>query len=927
MKRLTFFSRFLMPLLLVGVLAVLSTAIYMFSLNMQNIKNNAFNETNKIANLLEMAKSLVGEHVYSSMELLKHNSAIKGKPSINGTISLNNEIIPNLMLGNESQTKNEEIVDGVTSIGNGTATLFVKNNNEFIRIATNVRTKTNTRAIGTRLDPKGKAIKQLIMGKPFYGIVDILGDPYISGYEPILDQGGNVIGAWYVGYKVDVQAIDLAIKKWGYLKTGFVAITDYNHSIRFISEHFSNAKGAKILEYKPKDWIIANKIIPDWNFEVHIAYPAKEAYLISIGNLYPILLLGSLFGFALFIIAQHAIKRFVLAPLGGDPEYASALVSRIKQGDFSDDGVRAAPNTLIDNMLKMRKHLREMVTEIKNNADRLSVSSSVFQHAHDGIFITDSEAKIIEVNPAFTSITGYSREESISKTPETLGFAYQIDAFFSQFFESTDHQGEWRGEIWNLRKNGEVYTAWLDIFPVSDESGVFQHYVGVFSDITLAKEQQKSLEFLAYHDSLTHLPNRALFSNQLQKSLSSAKRNKEMIAICYLDLDNFKPINDEYGHEVGDQLLILLAERLSKNLRKNDTLARLGGDEFAILLNGQRGENEFSNTLDRILSSIETPFIISNQTMCVSASIGYTIYPIDDNPPDTLLRHADHAMYHAKTHGGKHYHLFDLELAKLFRNQLQIKDDIAEALASQQLRMYYQPQINIRTGEVIGMEALIRWQLPSRKLLLPSEFLPFIEHTQQIVTLSEWIIDTVLKQIALWQHEGLNFHVAINIAAQHLSDKRFVSSLERILNTYPEVSPDKLNFEITESAAIGDIKNVTRIINDCKKLGVTFAIDDFGAGYSSLTYLRRLPVDMIKIDRSFIHGMLNDADDLAVVSSIITLCREFNRGVIAEGIESIEQGTKLIDLGCDFAQGHGIAKPMPANKVAKWVQSNSPFRF
>lgn len=927
MKRLAFFQRFLLPLLLVGLLAILSTTVYMFTQNMRDIEGQAHQKTNELSYLLAMAKSLVGERVNSSMELLKKSSEGRGAPGIDGVTQLNGDTIPNLKFGEEAQTGQSSLVDGVTSIGNGTATLFVKHGDAFIRIATNVKIKNSTRAIGTRLDPAGKAIPYLTKGQAYYGVVDILGEPYISGYEPMFNQHGTVIGAWYVGYKVDVAALEQAIKKWDFLDTGFAAIRDYNQELRFLSERTDPLKAQSILNASRFGWIVIKKRIPDWNFDAYIAYPLHEAYVKSIGNLYPILILGAVFGCALALLAMHGIRRFVLTPLGGDPEMASSLVQRIAKGDLDEDGMQAPPDTLIHNMLKMRTRLHEMVNEIKTNADRLRVSSSVFEHAHDGIFITDLKANIIEVNPAFTVITGYSREEALGKMPEELGFAYQIEAFFSQFFESTDHQGEWRGEVWNRHQNGEPYVAWLDVFPVHSKSGEFQHYVGLFADITQAKEQQKSLEHLAYHDALTKLPNRILFSNRLQKILAHAERTKEVVAICYVDLDEFKPINDKFGHEVGDQLLVMLAERLQDNLRKEDTIARLGGDEFALLLSGLHSTVEYKETLDRILAAIETPFHIGQHTFSISASIGYTVYPSDKNPPDTLLRHADHAMYHAKTHGGKHHHLFDLQLAQLSRDKHQLKEDIAEALKTDQLKLYFQPQINVRTGQVIGMEALIRWQHPQKGLLLPNEFLPLIENTHQIIEMSEWVIVSALTELRSWRQAGLDLYVAVNIAAHHLIEKSFEQQLSKTLQQFSDIPTHYLNLEITESAAIGEITNVTHIIQQCKKLGVTFAIDDFGAGYSSLTYLRRLPVDSIKIDRSFINGMLVDSEDLAVVSSIITLCKEFKRSVVAEGVESADHADKLLQLGCHLVQGHRIAKPMPANEVIEWVQAHSPFQF
>ena len=927
MKRIVLFKRLLQPLLVVGILAVFTSAFYMFSLNLEATQKEATYETQKLEHVLTMAKNLVSERVYSSMELLKQKSYLLGLPTTNGEILLNRESVPNLQFGNESQFNRTYLVDDVTNIGNGTATLFVKKDNAFIRIATNVRQKNNTRAVGTRLDPTGMVIKHLMAGRPFYGVVDILGEPYISGYEPMINANHQVIGAWYVGYKVNVNALDQAIKQWSFLEHGFAAITDYNNNIRFLSKHIDAKEAASALKNADKNWFVSHRSIPEWNFHAYIAFPLKDAYLNSVAPLYPLLLLSGLFGVLLILLAQHGIKRFVLTPLGGEPETAIRLVNSIEQGNFDDDATIAEPDTLIANMLKMRSRLRQMVKEINENTDRLSISSSVFQHAHDGIFITDSKANIIDTNPAFTDISGYSREEALNQQPQQLGFAYQVASFFSDLFDSSTFYEGKRGEVWCQQKNGQAYAAWLDMFPVRNEHGELVHYIGLFSDNTVAKEQQNTLERLAYHDALTQLPNRVLFSDKLQQSLADIETEKTAIAICYVDLDNFKPINDQHGHEIGDQLLVLLADRLRDNCRNNDTVARLGGDEFAILLNGLPTAKEYSHALDRILYAIEQPFHITDHTFYISASIGFTVYPNDNNPPDTLLRHADHAMYHAKTHGGKQHHLFDSNLAQASQNQQLLKQDILAGLKNDQFQLYYQPQIDLSSGNVIGMEALIRWQHPTRGFLNPNDFIPAIENTSLITDIGEWVIVTALKQLELWRQQSMDFYVGINIAAHHITNKNFSTFLRDAFKKHPDIAGNKLNIEITETAAISDFDKVTKIIRLCKKLGVTFSLDDFGVGYSSLVYLRRLPVDIIKIDRSFTKGMLDDSEDLAVVTGVVTLSREFNRKVIAEGAETIEQLRMLHHLHCTYAQGYGIAKPMPADVVVNWVKSNSPFLY
>lgn len=927
MNRLSILQRILLPLILAGSSAILVIAERTFTHSMEEIRQEALGEANELGRLLQMTESLVEERVNSSMWLFMQRSLQQGTPALKGSTVVQGREVPSLVFGDEPQSQKNHLVDGVTSIGNGTATLFVKNGNSFVRIATNVQQKDGSRAVGTLLDPKGKVIEPLRHGQSYYGVVDILGDPYITGYEPISNADGAVIGAWYVGYKVDVAALDQAIKKWTFLDSGFAAVVDYNHRVRFLSENTPGELADKVLKHKPDGWTIVSENIPAWNFQVLIAYPNREAYLSSIGNLYPLMILGLLLGIILLALSFFSIRRFVLMPLGGDPETATALVRRVTQGNLDEDGTQAAPDTLIGNMVKMRARLREMVEILQHNAERLSISSSVFEHAHDGIFITDSNARIIEINPAFAEVTGYTREEALGRSPHELGFVYQNKNFFPHLWHTPKNPGEWRGETWNRHKNGNIYAAWLDVFPVKDETQQLRHYVGLFSDISLAKEQQQNLEYMAYHDSLTQLPNRSLFADRLQQALALAARANEMIAICYLDLDGFKPINDTLGHAAGDRMLVQLAARLRLCLRESDTIARLGGDEFAVLLGKLKTVEECDKTLGRLLAAIEAPFMIDDRVFNISASIGYTVYPLDDNPPDTLLRHADHAMYQAKINGGGHYHLFDLQHDQQSRGRRQEEGRIRAALQNAEFRLFYQPKIDMRSGTAAGFEALIRWQHPDKGLLSPAEFLPVIEDTDFVIPMGEWVIREALRQLAAWQEIELTTQVSVNIAARHIMQKDFAERLAALLQEYPQISPQYLELEITETAAINDIVYVADTIRECKQLGVSFAIDDFGVGYSSLTYLRRLPVNTIKIDRSFIRDMLHDNDDLAVIAGIISLSRDFNRTVVAEGVETEQQGLELIKMGCTLAQGYGIAQPMPADTAAAWVAENIPFHF
>lgn len=923
-KKISTIWRFLLPVLILLVAAPFALIRQQTSQQLDNIQTGAREQARTLVRLLNVTDELVGEQANASMRLLKEHGTALGVPTVNGTINIDGKVVPNLMLGGTPQTNRFDLVDDVTSLLGGTATLFVKSGDDFVRVTTNVRRSNGSRAIGTSLSPNGKAITALRTGRAFHGVVDILGEPYITRYDPLHDAQGRVIGACYVGYKVDMKVLRDAVENTRQLRSGFAVVLDDNDKIRFLSSHVPRSQADRLLHERPESWVFVREDIPNWGFKVIIAYPLSEARTAGLTSSLFVIGTGTLLGALLITLILWQLRRLILNPIGVDPALAIDVVQRISAGDLDHDGLEAKPGTLMANVLRMRRKLRETMGTLRENADRMSLSASVFNHAHDGIFITNAKTHIVEVNPAFTSITGYARETALGCAPQYLGFASHDANFFQQLWQDPSHTGEWRGETWNRRKDGEVYAAWLDIFAVRDEAQNISHYVGLFSDITQAKEQQQNLEHMAYHDSLTQLPNRTLLSDRLHQALARADRSEELLAICYFDLDGFKPVNDTLGHEAGDRLLVQLAARMRTCLRESDTIARLGGDEFAMLLCGLQNTGECQQTLDRLLAAIKAPFLISGQTVNISASIGYTVFPLDHSEPDTLLRHADHAMYQAKVSGGSRYHLFDAEHDRQSRGLRQERERIEAALPNGEFRLYYQPKVDMRRGKVIGMEALIRWQHPELGLRSPAEFLPVIEDTDFAIPLGEWVITEALRQIEAWQAGGLDMQVSVNIAARHMTQADFAARLASLLRSCPSVAPDRLELEITETAAIEDIAGVAQTINNCKLLGVHFALDDFGVGYSSLTYLRRLPVEVIKVDQSFVRDMLHDADDLAVVSGLISLSRDFKRQVVAEGVETAEHGVQLLRMGCTLAQGYGIARPMPAEAVPAWVVGYKP---
>lgn len=555
---------------------------------------------------------------------------------------------------------------------------------------------------------------------------------------------------------------------------------------------------------------------------------------------------------------------------------------------------------------------------------QLKLHATAFQSAHDGITLTDAKGNILDVNPAFSRITGWARSEVIGRNPRVLKSGRHDQAFYEAMWRGIVETGGWHGEIWNRNKYGEVYPELLSISAVRDaESGELTNYVAVFADIRRLKAQERQLTKMAYYDALTELPNRALLVDRLEQATAQVHRSGALLAVCYLDLDGFKPINDMWGHEAGDHVLVEIARRLRLALRGGDTVARLGGDEFVLLLLGLRSEAECHEAVQRFLVQIAQPLSCLPAPASVSASVGVTLFPNDVSDSDTLLRHADQAMYLAKQSGKNGYQMFDPDLDHSTRSRYDLVAHLREALREEAFVLHFQPQVDMRAGRVVGVEALIRWNHPERGLVPPIEFLPQIEEDELIVALGDWVIDTALAQLMRWREQGVTLCVSVNVASRQLQAPDFVEKLKRQLLRYPEVAR-YLELELLETAALEDVVKTSKVIEDCRALGVRFAIDDFGTGYSSLTYLKRLPAESIKIDQSFVREVLSDHNNLIIVQGVIGLASAFQRRLIAEGVETPEHGRLLMQLNCDLAQGFGIAKPMPAEALPGWLQAWRP---
>ncbi len=567
----------------------------------------------------------------------------------------------------------------------------------------------------------------------------------------------------------------------------------------------------------------------------------------------------------------------------------------------------------------------EDITKQKETEERLRLAASVFTNAREGIVITDANGTILDVNEMFTRITGYGREEVLGQNPRILKSGLHGEEFYANMWRSLVQEGEWSGELWNRNKVGDVYAEMKTITSVRDESGKLVRYIALFSDITQMKKHAQQLEHVTHYDLLTNLPNRALLADRLQQAMAQAKRRSQNVAVAYLDLDGFKGVNDEHGRDVGDRLLTSLAFDMKCALREGDTLARIGGDEFVAVMLDLDDTDACAPIMVQLLEAAAERVQIGDVGLRVSASIGVTYYPQSGEvDADLLLRQADQSMYQAKLAGGNRYHIFDPDQDHSVRGRHENLERIRHALAAQEFVLHYQPKVNMRTGVVVGAEALIRWQHPERGLLPPGMFLPVIEDQPLAIEVGEWVIESALTQMDRWREAGLELPVSVNVGALQLQQVDFVDRLSCLLAAHPGVRPFSLEIEVLETSALQDVVKAAQVLNACHAIGVAFALDDFGTGYSSLTYLKRLPASILKIDQSFVSDMLDDPENLNILEGILGLASAFHRQVIAEGVETVEHGLMLLQLGCELAQGYGIARPMPASDLPGWVSVWKP---
>ena len=552
------------------------------------------------------------------------------------------------------------------------------------------------------------------------------------------------------------------------------------------------------------------------------------------------------------------------------------------------------------------------ITERKRAEEELRKLSTAVEQSPSIVVITNPEGNVEYVNPKFTQITGYTPDDVIGQNPRIWNSGETPQDEYKRLWEKITCGEVWGGEFHNRKKNGEFFWVSASVCAIRDEDGAIVHLLGVQEDITERKQVEESLEHLAYHDELTGLPNRTLFTDRLNVALAQARRSKQSTAVLFLDLDRFKVVNDSIGHSAGDQLLQSTAERLTSLVREGDTVARMGGDEFTVLLSDIVGVEDAIEVAERAVEACRVPWVLDGREFHVTTSIGIAIYPNDGEDAENLLQNADTAMYRAKEQGRDNYQLFTAAMNATLVERLALENDLRRGLEREEFVVHYQPQVDMRSGRIVGMEALVRWQHPDRGLVSPGDFIPVAEETGLILSLGEWVLRTACAQAKAWQEAGLpSMRIAVNLSARQFQSRDLTATVTRILEE-TGASPICLQLEVTESVAMSDVKLTARTLNDLQEMGIQIALDDFGTGHSSLDYLARFPIDALKIDRSFVSGLPMAESAIAITTAIINLAHGLNISAIAEGVETEQQLAWLKKQGCDEFQGHLFSQPLPA---------------
>ncbi len=611
------------------------------------------------------------------------------------------------------------------------------------------------------------------------------------------------------------------------------------------------------------------------------------------------------------------VRRTILEAIdGGAEHYELEFRARHKDGHYVPMHSQAHISRDADGRATRLSGTDADLTGRKRAAEERRLAQMVFASTDEGIMVTDAKGAIVEVNPAFEVITGYTREEVVGANSRMLRSVTHDEAFFQAMLHALESSGQWRGELWCRRRSGETCPLWLSVSAVRDPGdGRVTHYVCVFSDISTSKAAQQQIEFLAHHDALTGLPNRTLFRERLEHALIRAQRHRSRLAVMFLDLDRFKSVNDALGHPVGDTLLREIADRLNQVVRAEDTLARLGGDEFVLLVEDDPTVGNVTAVARKLIGALGEPMTVAGQELRVSVSIGASLYPQHGGDGDTLLKNADQAMYQAKKQGRNRFQLFTPQLSGGALERLVMENALRAAVGRSELLLHLQPQVALGGNRLAGVEALVRWHHPKLGLVLPARFIPLAEEIGVIGEIGQWVLFEACRQMARWRAEGIPIpSIAVNLSARQIDGAGLLGVVSAALEANG-VPPAQLELEITESMLVERPEEARRVLAELRRLGVRTAVDDFGVGYSSLAYLKRLPLDRLKIDRSFVQDIGHDRGDEAIARAVIGLAVNLGLETVAEGVEHAAQAEFLQREGCGIGQGFHFGRPVPPDEL------------
>jgi diguanylate cyclase (GGDEF)-like protein/PAS domain S-box-containing protein len=616
-----------------------------------------------------------------------------------------------------------------------------------------------------------------------------------------------------------------------------------------------------------------------------------------------------------------SLREYTRQSFCGRRQRPLELEVRADNGDLRTLELRQVPVLDQTGEVTAVEAIAQDVTERRAAQAEERLAASVFENSAEGILVTDLKGVILRVNRAFTAITGYGPGEALGKTTAILHSGRHGPDFYRELWDELRERGHWQGEIWNRRKDGEVYPEWLSISRIPDPNSAGQdRYVGIFTDISQQKAAEAEIARLAFHDALTGLPNRVLLMDRLETGLARAERQGHVDALLFLDLDHFKHVNDSLGHSVGDAMLKEVARRLTESVREYDTVARLGGDEFVVLLNAVADDHHLAvrrarRAAEKIRASIAEPMTIAGHALHTSPSMGVTLLPLDADNSEDALKHADKAMYRAKARGRNTIHFFTLEMQAEAEQRLVLENELRHAVDRQELTLHYQPIIDLSTGRIAGLEALVRWNHPRHGCIPPTRFIAIAEETGLIRPLGDWVLETACRQARLWQQRGLpQVYVSVNLSAVQFRQSDIATRIAEILRA-SELAPGALEVELTESLLVENIGAMSRILGELEAMGVQLSVDDFGIGYSSLSYLRRFRLHKLKIDRSFVEDLPADPDATAITTTIIQMAHNLGLRTVAEGVETDDQLAFLKTQGADFAQGFLCSRPVPADEI------------